>query len=380
MNQLCAFRSVSGILFLTTLCGLFPAATTHAEEDIRRATPPTGKVLLFVFRSDPKPVAAQVPVLVNTVPVGKLANGTFVTATVGPGRNYLSVGDGAPSTLEVEAGESYFVRVRALGDPQSARFEVRLVSEEEGRRSLAQSRFVGVAPAATAPSPKPPPAPVTTAPPPKPSPAPVTAVPPSKPAPPPPTPPREPSPAPAATQPTAERETSTPSSRDWDFVLTANVGTFKMADGSQTVAGLASTYDTTSKSVFGLEAEWRTKTGLAVGGEVFHYENDVASAAIPNGQQEVFAYMLNGKYYFLLANSFHPFVGAGIGLATASYSGGLTGDAQGLALQAMAGMEYRFNRIGISVQYKYLDATTGDSDREVKVGGSGILAGVSIAF
>jgi len=89
--------------------------------------------------------------------------------------------------------------------------------------------------------------------------------------------------------------------------------------------------------------------------------------------------MANGKYYFRLTSALYPFVGAGAGLARASYSGGLTGDATGLAIQGLAGMEFRFNRIGISLQYKYLDATTGDTE-EVKVGGSGILAGVSIAF
>ena len=370
MNQLCACRSVIGTLLLTALCGLFSPPPTHAEEDVRRATPPPGKVLLFVFRSDPKPVAAQVPVIVNTVSVGDLANGTFVTTTVGPGRNYLRVGDGAPSTLEVEAGQSYFVRVRALGDPQAVRLEVRLVSEAEGRGSLAQSRFVGVAPVSAAPPPKPSSAPVAAAPPPKPTPAPVTTAPPPK-----------PSPPPAPTQSTAAREMSTPSEpgRDWNFALIAHAGTFKLTEGNQVVGGLASTYDTTSKSVFGVEAEWRSKTGLAVGGELFQYENDLAPGTNPNAEQKVLAVMANGKYYFRLASSLYPFVGAGVGLARATYSGGLTGDATGLAFQALAGMEFRFNRIGVSLQYRYLDATTGDTE-EVKVGGSGILAGVSIAF
>ena len=176
---------------------------------------------------------------------------------------------------------------------------------------------------------------------------------------------------------------STPgeSGRDWDFALIVNAGTFEMANDNQVVAGLASTYDTTSKSVFGVEAEWRRKTGFAVGGEVFHYKNDlVSTGTIPDAQQEVIAIMANGKYYFRLASSFYPFVGAGIGVANTSYSGGLTGTATGLAYQGLVGMEFRFKQIGVNLQYKYLSATTGDSGEEVKVGGSGILAGVSIVF
>jgi opacity protein-like surface antigen len=154
-----------------------------------------------------------------------------------------------------------------------------------------------------------------------------------------------------------------------------------MANGNQVVAGLASTYDTTSKSVFGVEAEWRSRAGFAVGGEVFSYKNDlVTTAPIPNAQQEVLAFMVNGKYYFRAASWFYPFVGAGIGAAKATYSGGLTGDSTGLAYQGLAGMEFRFKPVGFYVQYKNLASKTGDTGKEVKVGGSGILAGVSIIF
>jgi len=34
----------------------------------------------------------------------------------------------------------------------------------------------------------------------------------------------------------------------------------------------------------------------------------------------------------------------------------------------------------VLVQYKYLAATTGKSGNDVKIGGGGVLAGVSIAF
>ncbi len=381
MNQLCAYRSVSGIFLLTALCGLFPALPTHAEEDVRRATPPPGKVLLFVFRIDPQPVAVQVPVIVNTVLVGGLANGTFLTTTVSPGRNYLQIGDRAPSTLDVAANQSYFVRVRAFGDPRLVRSEVQLVSEAEGRRLLAQTRFVGVAPAATAL--RPPPAAPTAAPSPKPSPAAITAEAPPKPLPAPVTAAAPPKPSPAATQPTVGPAISTPTKpgRDWDFALIARAGTFNIANGNQVIAGFASTFDTASKSVFGVEAEWRKKSGIAVGGELFHYNNDLpSSGSIPNAQQEVLAIMVNAKYYFRVANSFYPFVGAGVGQAHASYSGSFKGNATGLAYQGLAGMEFRFNRIGVNVQYRYLDSTTGDAGKEVKVGGSGVLAGVSIVF
>jgi opacity protein-like surface antigen len=367
MNQLCACRSVSGALLLTALCGLLSAPPAYAEEDARRATPPPGEALVFVFRIDTEPVAARVPVVVNTVLVGELENGTFITATVGPGRTYLRIGDRVLSTLSFVAAAnlSYFVRVNAIHGQILVRTEVHPVSDAEGRRALAQSSFVGVAPAASALRPQPPSAPATAAPP-----------------------TQQPSHAatPAATQPAAAREmsSSTESGRDWKLALIANGGVFKMAAADQVVAGLARTYDTTSKSVFGIEAEWRSEAGLALGGEVFNYENDLAATGstgtFVSAQQKVLAVLVNGKYYFRVADWFFPFVGAGVGQSNATYSGGRRGKARGLAYQGLAGMEFRFNQIGLIVQYKNLVSTVGDAAREVNVGGSGILAGVSIIF
>jgi opacity protein-like surface antigen len=166
---------------------------------------------------------------------------------------------------------------------------------------------------------------------------------------------------------------------DWNFALIAKGGAFKLANANQTVAGLASTFDTASKPALGIEAEWRNKAGFAVGGEAFYYKNGLVAAGV-DSQQQVLAIMANGKYYFRAADWFYPFVGAGVGVADAIYSGGLKGTAGGLAYQGLAGMEFRFEGVGLLVQYKYLAATTGKSGNNVKVGGGGVLAGVSIPF
>lgn len=386
MKQLCAGRSMAVALLLTALCGSLSAPSVHAQEDARRAAPPPGKALVFVYRDDRVPLPAQVPVVVNTELLGELANGTFVTATVSPGNTYLRIGDRVLSTLYfiATANQTYFVRIDATyGLPPLVRTEVYLVSETEGRRALAQGRLIGVAPAVVVAAPRPPQPSVTPAPlPAKPS---VAVVPPPPPpsvapAPPPPV----VAPAPAAAQPAPDPVVSAPTepSRESAFALIVSAGTFKMDNGNQVVAGLPSTYDTSSKSVFGIEAEWRFGSGFSVGGEIFSYKNDLVTptAANPNSQQEVLAFMVNGKYYFRAASWFYPFVGAGIGLASASYSGGLTGSATGMAFQGLAGMEFRFKPVGVYLQYKNLSAKTGDSGKEVNVGGSGFLAGVSISF
>jgi hypothetical protein len=100
---------------------------------------------MFVFRSDREPVAARVPVFVNSVRVGELANGSFVIATVNPGRIFLRLGEQSAPTYAFEGAgnQSYFARVAALAGVQPVRTEVRLVREAEARPALAQSRFLG---------------------------------------------------------------------------------------------------------------------------------------------------------------------------------------------------------------------------------------------
>jgi hypothetical protein len=361
MNQSCASRSMGGALLLAALA-LLSSLPAQAAEDVRGAAPQRGRALVFVFRIDRQPQAAQVSVLVNAELVGELANGTFAVASVDPGTTYLRIGDRVLSTLSfvAAANQRYYVWVDAITGPPLVRTEVNLVGEADGQRALAQSRFVGVAPAAPVA------APPVTAPP-------VTA------------PPRAAPPAdrvaPAAPAPTRDTAVPAEPERDRHFAIIVSAGTFKLADDGQVVGGLASTYDTTSSSVWGVEAEWRGKTGFAFGAEIFSYKNDLAAGGtVSNAQQDVLAIMANGKYYFDVTSRIHPFVGAGIGVAKTDYSGALTGDATGPVYQGFAGVEFRFKPVGLYLQYKYFSGKTGDSGSKVKVGGSGLLAGVSISF
>jgi hypothetical protein len=168
----------------------------------------------------------------------------------------------------------------------------------------------------------------------------------------------------------------------WRLALIAKTGRFKMASGTQTVASLASTYDTSAKPVGGVELEFRHESGFAVGGEVFYYKNSLApNGTAFKGEQAVLAATLNGKYYLEAADWLHPFLGAGFGYASAAFSGDLTGKASGPVFQGMAGVDIRFGGVGLYLEYKYLNSTASDSqNQKVKIGGSGVLVGVSVAF
>ena len=142
MNQLRAGFAVSGALLLGVLLGPLSASPVHAQENAQRATPPPGKALLIIFRSDREPRAAQVPVTVNAEHVGDLEDGTFLAVSVDPGRTFLRSGDRVLTmfSLQTAPDQTYFVWVEAVHGLTLVQTDMRLVSEEEGRRALAQSR------------------------------------------------------------------------------------------------------------------------------------------------------------------------------------------------------------------------------------------------
>ncbi len=353
MNRLRAGMPASGVLLLVALCGPF-SAPAHAEEDPRRAILPPGKAMVFIFRSDREPRAALVPVVVNAQRAGDLADGTYLAATVDPGRTFLRAGDRVLTSLRFEAaaGQSYFVQLEAVHGMTVVQAEMRLVSEAEGRGSLAQSRWAGAVPAATAAAPG------------ASQPRAVFDL--------------------AATQPAAapQARARAEPGRGWEMAIIAKGGRFKMAEPKQLPGGVPSTFEAASKPVAGIEIEGRSPSGFAAGGEIFYYKNDlVLDGTGLNGQQEVAAIMVNAKYYLRAAGWLYPYVGAGVGTAAASYGGDLTGRATGAAYQGVAGIELRFGDVGLNVQYKHLSSTIkDDTGVEVKVGGKGVLAGLSIIF
>jgi opacity protein-like surface antigen len=233
--------------------------------------------------------------------------------------------------------------------------EMRLVSDAEGRNSLAQSRWAGAVPAAAAA-------------------APGASQPRAS--------------QPGASQPGASQPGAVfvpapaESDRGSEIALIAKGGRFKLAEPQQLLGVFPSTFEAASKPVYGLEIEWRGSSGFAAGAEIFYFKNNLVIDGTPlSGRQEAAAFMLNAKYYLHAADWFYPYVGAGGGFASAKLSGDVSGKASGPAYQGLAGIELRFGHVGLNVQYKYFSSTIEDaSGAKAKADGKGALAGLSIIF
>ena len=360
----------AGFVALAAACGLQGAPDASAQT----ASPPAGKALVVLYRADKQPVAARVPVIANADRLGDIGNGEFVNAVVNPGRTFLRVGDRILTTLAIQtkAGQTSYVLIEAVPGLTPVRVDMRETTEASARRVLAQSRPAGAAPRAAA-APRAPAvvAPLAAAPaaaPPAPKPA----------AAPPPALARRP-PAPKQPPPPAKDEQAA----EWRVAVIAKTGAFKLSTTSQTIGGLLTAYDKNSKPVAAFETELRHAGGFAVGLEALYYKNDhTAPGTTLTGDQTVLSTTLNGKYYFGGDSGvFHPYLGAGVGIAVAKFGGDLTGKSSGPAYQGMAGLDLRYESVGLYLEYKYLSSTTQDSaNQKIKVGGSGFLAGVSFAF
>ena len=404
-------RLSHGLFFFTALFALFSSEHAYAQGNGAQALPAPGKALVFVFRKDRAPLPAPVSAYVNSKKLGQLSNNSYVSTTVEPGATKIMIGDGSPSRLDLVAApnQRYFVRVDAVFGATVVRTEVQVTSEQEGLRAIGQSRFAGeftpptspaiaaataVASASAAPKTAPPVAatqPTPAAAPQKISPPVVTR--PSSSAPTsaasssctsPRASPDVTAATPAASQRVAETAPQASSSSDGDskrrFSVSISTGQFAVSSTKQTLAGLSSTYDASSKSVLSLQGEWRDTSGIAVGGELYTYSNDIStSGSAPDAKQDAMAFMVNAKYYVRTGMGLQPFVGAGLGLASATYSGTLTGSATGMAYQALLGAELRLSRATLHLQYKFLSAAIGSPD-SISVGGSGILFGAGFLF
>ncbi|HET7764086.1 MAG TPA: outer membrane beta-barrel protein [Burkholderiales bacterium] len=391
MNRLRASLLHGSIVALAAACGLPCAGQAQV------ASPPPGKALVVMYRADKQPVAARVPAIANADRLGDIGNGEFVNAVVNPGRTFLRVGDKILTTLAIQtsANRTSYVLIQAVPGLSPVRVEMREMDEASARRVLAQSRPAGAgaaaAPrvAAAAPAPRSVVAPAVplaaprAAPPPKPAapppPARAQAAPPPPPAPRRSMTPKEPPP------PVDEEEEQAAERSKWSVAIIAKTGAFKLSTVSQSIGGLMTSYDKSSKPVAAFEVEFRHKEGFAIGAEALYYKNSLTAPGAGTtfaGDQTVISGMVNGKYYFGGdSGTFHPFVGAGFGFAGAAFSGDIQGKSSGPSFQGMAGADLRFGDFGLYLEYKYVSATTQDSaNQKIKVGGSGILAGVSIAF
>lgn len=305
-----------------------PYASGDEDRRAKQAVPPSGKALLYIYRApDDGPKLSPV-VRLNDRSVGVLAKGTYRYWAIEPGQAALRVGDGRAVALRTQSGRIYFVRLTVAADGGG---ELRQMSYGSGRQGVHRARLV-----------------------------------------------RETAPPKPQAAPTAARNS---------FNLILKGGSFSLGSAGQNIDaadafGGTTTFRTDftqSGAVFGIEAEWYDKGGWAFGGEVNVHAHDYTTlpvGVLGQGEMQVVTVLFNAKKYFRPGSVFQPFLGAGLGLASVSMSGQLEGTTSGVAAQAMGGLAFRWQYVGLYTELKYQLATTADVD----VSGAAFLAGLGVHF
>ena len=359
MKSWIAFLLGSSLLIIGTTQAQAAVRLATPEQDryAKQAVPPAGKALIYVYRlGDARPRTS--PVLwLNKRNSGQLEPRTYGMWAAGPGRLEVRAGrvDATPLTITCVAGRIYFVQLAVNADGSVS---LRQVPYGTGRTEMRAARLVLdpalAARAAAAPKPV---APV-------PAPAAAKAKPAKK-------------PSARATREAGEVAAAKGTS---GVTLIAKAGSFQLVSDTQPILGVSRNFSTANMA-YGLEGEWRLENGFAFGLELFGHTQDYTTGGVASGDMTVTNVFVNAKKYFRPGAIVQPYLGAGFGTASSSFSGAITGDAGGFALQGMTGVAFRWRHFGIYTELKYERAEVEDAAGEtVDVSGTGLFAGMSVQF
>lgn len=354
--------SVLLVFALPQALAAVPLASPAQDRYAKQAVPPSGKALIYVYRlNDASPQTAS-GLWLNKRASGNLEPLTYGMWAAGPGRLEVRAGraDAAPLTFTCEAGRIYFVQLAVNADGS---MNLRQVPYGTGRTEMRAAHLVLdpaiAARAAAAPKPA--------IPPPAPAPAQQAVA------------------APAVSQTPVSQDAPEPKG-DTGVTMIFKMGSFQLASASQqiVVSGLlGSTRNFSSAGLaYGLEGEWRMQTGFAFGMEVLGYSQDWTTTGFAeSGDLAVTNIFFNAKKYFRPGTTVQPYLGAGIGAASTTFGGDITGSAGGAAIQGMAGIAFRWQQVGVYTEFKYESARVEDAAGvKVDVSGTGLFAGMSVYF
>jgi len=331
----------------------FAAMTVFADtafapitEDSRAksALPPSGKALVFVFRQDgggPR----EVPLWLDNKPAGSIVAGSYYLWAVDGGEHILAANANRGVALQIsfQPGRNYFVElsIGSTGEPDA----LRLVPYARGRVAVSHCRLLkdeSVFAAAAL----------------------------------------------GRAGPASEPRRAVESPRAPRVAVIVKTGSVSLTNRNQSIqttsgASVPTEFDSRASGPFGLEGEWRLDDGYALGVEYLRYSNDLtASGSGSTSTMDVTGLMFNGKKYFAPGGIYHPYLGAGVGAARANFSGAaLSGDTSNYALQAMGGLEMRWERFGVYTELKVFSAKTkDDAGNTIDASSRGVFVGVSAMF
>ncbi|MHB8454364.1 MAG: hypothetical protein ACYDDO_06625 [Acidiferrobacterales bacterium] len=169
--------------------------------------------------------------------------------------------------------------------------------------------------------------------------------------------------------------------------FTIKGGTMRLWNNDQDINGSPRTLDTSSDSAYGFSFETRKRNDIGLGIEYLNYRNHFTPPSSPEpGLARTQTLQFVARKYFDPSVLLHPFFGFGVGIGqtTVSYDTSTNSykhnDAN-LALQAMAGLELRFdNNFGVSAELKGLYHDAGGTGNSYDASATGVFIGMTLLY
>lgn len=157
-------------------------------------------------------------------------------------------------------------------------------------------------------------------------------------------------------------------------------GMYTLDSTSQTIVSVPTAFKEDAESEFAAEYEVRLNKKVGIGIELVSFTGNYTNG-FTTGEADGLLLMANARRYYDMGEHAKVFFGGGIGAAGVDMSGPIEGNAGGLALQGMIGVEFPFDHFGLLAEYKYVSAKPEDDNGEkVDLSGSGLFAGIVVHF
>ena len=124
-------------------CASVPMADAGRDAELKAFTPKPGVAGLYIYRNESFGGAVSMDVEVDGRPIGQTGPQTYFYQEVAPGKHTITSKAENTDTIEVEtvAGRLYFIWQEVKMGFLFARTKLSLVSEEEGRKGILESRL-----------------------------------------------------------------------------------------------------------------------------------------------------------------------------------------------------------------------------------------------
>ena len=133
------------MLIITTLCGCATVqlASQQLDQEAKSFTASPEKSNIYIVRGMGLGFVVSFQIALDGKIIGSIAPNTYHLLTVAPGQHTISAfsaENSAQVSINTESGKNYYVKVGPRMGLAAARVGVEIISEEEGKRAVLESK------------------------------------------------------------------------------------------------------------------------------------------------------------------------------------------------------------------------------------------------